>query len=598
VIVLVPISRFRITYEIAAGRPFSWLERMILRAIQEGASELAVLQKTFEVHPRLLIEGLVTLTHAGWLAIGGPGHEGFVLTSGGREAAGSDQPPSTTEVSSRHAFVIMERLTGALISNFEVRFVSRKELDDVWDQTVRLAPEVPDNRLDEAQVQHLLPRRQGEWVRWIGPIDMMSKNAHWLPVNADLDTDTVVGLPDAWLPRLRATIMDEARRVVGSLSEEGRTCNWTFGGPWRIRMASGEADPEELRVPPPGWPVALSKDDIYFTADEHEKLVATALSEARNSILIASAFANIGKLEVLRAHVEAALKRGVSVDLLWGYMAIGTKDGSELVDWLRKLAYNAKRDGKGVLRFNQVPSGSHGKLLLWDRPSGFTACIGSYNWLSALIGQAGITDLSNVTIRISEPAVVAALARCAAALWSGAESEMLSSTGDRWRRIAADLDMAASRADSRLTNAKVRLSLDGEHEVLLREWMRTAQARLLIASHKLGAASEIRLVSADVQRPDSFVFDVLYGRSDEDEARLKRVAELVRKMRGVFKYVPELHAKVVVSDASACVTSYNFLSADPFGTAKNAREFGLVIEGREPADWVWNRFHEEWLEDR
>ena len=41
-ICLVPISRFRIAFEVAAGRPFSQLERMALRAIKEGAVDFLV----------------------------------------------------------------------------------------------------------------------------------------------------------------------------------------------------------------------------------------------------------------------------------------------------------------------------------------------------------------------------------------------------------------------------------------------------------------------------------------------------------------------------------------------------------------------------
>jgi hypothetical protein len=488
----------------------------------------------------------------------------------------------------------MERVTGALISNDEVRFASRRELeqDGVWKEAIRMAPDVPDNTLDEGQVQHLLRRKQGEWVRWIGPIDMVSKNAHWLPITVDRGTETVVGLPDAWLPRMRATILNEAPSGTKSLREDERAGGWRSGAPGRDRMPLGEGDPEAPRSALPGWPATVSEDDFYFTAHEHERLIAAALEEARNSIFVASAFASAGKLEFLSPKIEGALGRGVNVDLLWGYASDGTEDTQALVAGLRKLAYGAKRDGKGILRFNQVPSGSHGKLLLWDGTVGFTACVGSYNWLSALIGQAETSPLSNVTIRTSEPAVVSALARCAAAFWHGVESELTSSTGDRWRRIAAELDKAASLADPSPANARVRLILDREHEALLSEWMGAAQVRLLVASHKLGVVSEIRLMNADVRRPSHFVFDVFYGDSGEDEDRVARITDFVRESGGLLKHVPDLHAKVVISDLSVCVTSYNFLSADPFGTAKNARELGLVIDGGEPADWLWARLHE------
>jgi hypothetical protein len=587
VIALVPVSRFRITYEVAAGRPFSQLERMILRAIREGTTDLAELQKSFEVHPRLLIEGLVTLTHAGWLAVGGAGREGFVLTSEGSEAAGSDRPPSTTKVSPKRAFVVMERLTGALISNDEVRFASRKDLERVWEHAVRLSADIADNRLDQGQVQHLLPRRKGEWVRWIGPIDMMSKNAHWLPVNVDLDSGAVVGLPDVWASRLRGTIIDGARRLAATLTGEARARRWNIAAPRRLPAAAGEGEKDALRVPTVGWPTTIAEADLFFGGDEHEDLLSAALGEGR-SILVASAFVNVEKLELLRSKLEAALTRGATIDLLWGYMADGTADGKATIEWLRKLAYNA-RDTKGQLRFNRSPSGSHAKLLLWDGPTGFRGCVGSYNWLSA---QPGGGQPSNVTVRVAGHSVIAALARCAAALWSGAESEALASTGDRWMRIAGDVDADASRAEERPGNATIRLVLDREHEVVLREWCKTGQHRLLIASHRLGPASEARLVAAEVKRPESFAFDVIYGHSDQEGPGLKRVEDALRRSGGTLKLVPDLHAKVLVSDTSVCVTSYNFLSADPFGTAKNARELGLVIEGAEPVDWIWRKLRQ------
>ena len=50
-----------------------------------------------------------------------------------------------------------------------------------------------------------------------------------------------------------------------------------------------------------------------------------------------------------------------------------------------------------------------------------------------------------------------------------------------------------------------------------------------------------------------------------------------------------MHAKVLVSDASVCISSYNFLSADPFGTARRSREMGVVIEAGNVATRVAER---------
>ncbi|HYV17457.1 MAG TPA: hypothetical protein VFC25_00325 [Verrucomicrobiae bacterium] len=116
--------------------------------------------------------------------------------------------------------------------------------------------------------------------------------------------------------------------------------------------------------------------------------------------------------------------------------------------------------------------------------------------------------------------------------------------------------------------------------------------RLLVASHRLGPAAGNRLANAEIERSSGFAFEVLYGKADHDEDGLATVSALIRRTGGDLKHVPELHAKVVISDTSACVSSYNLLSTDPLGTAKNSRELGIVVDGAEPVEWLWGRFRE------
>ena len=568
---------------------------MILRAIREGASELDELRETFQVHPRLLIEGLVTLTHAGWLSIGGPGHEGFVLTSGGDEAATSDQPPSTTEVSSRRTSVVMERLTGALISNNEVRFASKRDLRDIWDRAVRLAPEATGNRLDEGQVQHLLPRKQGEWVRWIGPIDMLTKDANWLPISVDIQSENVVGLPDPWIPRLRSAIMMRAREVIEtkSLDETERSLIWPLGQQGRPQMGTDEGETKWLRLPTLARASVVSKDDFCFTATEHQNLMVAALNEAQNSLFVASACPNVERLELFREYIVAALERGVNVDLLLGNAEEGAHAWRGLTDWASKVAYDTKRDGRGALRFNREPSGFDGNLVLWSGAAGFSACVGSYNWLSPLVKHVECNLRRDVSVRISEPAIVAALARCAAGFWSSVETEVLSSTADRWRGIAADLDMVASREATHVTDAMVCLILDGEHEALFQDWQSRAKSRFFVASHQLGSVSQTLSVDPNIERRGFFDFDIVYGQTKKDETWLAGVENLVREKKGSLRCVEDFHGEVLISDSSACVTSSNVLGADCFGGSNTARNIGVVIEGQELVDWLWKQLNSE-----
>ena len=127
------------------------------------------------MHPRILIEALVTLTQAGWVSFSSQEGSGFLLTSEGVKATDENESPSTITVASRTAFFLLERLTGDIIGNEEVWFTSQRQLGAVWADAVRLRADFHENSIDEGQVRRLLARRQGEWVRWIGPIDMVSK---------------------------------------------------------------------------------------------------------------------------------------------------------------------------------------------------------------------------------------------------------------------------------------------------------------------------------------------------------------------------------------------------------------------------------------
>lgn len=223
-------------------------------------------------------------------------------------------------------------------------------------------------------------------------------------------------------------------------------------------------------------------------------------------------------------------------------------------------------------------------------------CVGSFNWLSSATTPMAVAEGDhgpiNASIRVSNTGIVAALCRCGAALWTGAESEALSSTGDRWRRAASELErqFATTAAPSNELSGepRVRLVIDRDHESLLREWILTAQRRVLIASHQLGLIADNRLSTAQARRAGHIQYGVFYGTTKMETAAIEKLEAQVRSVGGTMTQIKGLHAKVLVSDISTCISSYNYLSADPFGTASRARELGVVIEGAEVSDWVWN----------
>ena len=228
---------------------------------------------------------------------------------------------------------------------------------------------------------------------------------------------------------------------------------------------------------------------------------------------------------------------------------------------------------------------------MFDKPTGIEACLDSYNWLSAFDGT-GRDTVVNVSVPTTAPGFSP---RCAGA-------RPVSGRALNRRRFRAPLtggecwpvslrETPRGKLGKRdrgvpKRETSVRLIFDREHEAILREWSATAQHRLLVLSHRLGPAAESRLVRSGESSPT--LFTVGYGHSELDEEWLSKIDGMVRRV-GEDRPKPHMHAKVLVSDTSACISSYNFLSADPFGTARRARELGVVLEGGEVATWLAER---------
>jgi len=302
-----------------------------------------------------------------------------------------------------------------------------------------------------------------------------------------------------------------------------------------------------------------------------------------------------------------ALIRGVDINLLWGY-----EEGPGTIAWLHQLSRMAQTQGsRGKLRFNRDRSQAHAKLILWDHDGIFEACVGSHNWLSAKPPDSAAAwndrRITNVSIALRHPGLVSSLCRCAAAFWQTAQSELFASTTNRWIRIGADIEEQTAKVSTtggtghmlsllagEESNAKIGVILDAEHEYLLDQWFIQAERRILIVSHRLGppALRRLRLV-AENPRAETVQFGVFYGETDLQGHAFDEVSQLVVKSGGYLAEFSGLHAKVVVSDDLACITSFNPLYGAPFTESAGTREVGIVIEGAEPASWLWNQFRSE-----
>ena len=582
-ILLVPVSHFRVSYETACGRPYSRLDGLVLSAVQEGETTIEALQGTFRVHRRLLTQALVTLIQGGFLALAGGGRGEFLLTHEAEEALQSGSSLETKIVDpSKRASVVMERLTGALASGTELRFIGRRDVSRAWTHAIRLEPQVHHNTLDEAQVRHLLPKAHGEWIQWIGPINLLGKNHQWVPVDADLKRERVVGIPDRWDRRLAPVILEAAGDTdPGKVEPAAR-----LPRDWRTPRRRS-AEPDAPRLPDERWGLTVDRADLLATQDDHDAHLRRTLSRAESCVFIGSAFATVAGLERIQNDLAAAAHRGVRVDLLWGYGA-----EQEALAWLKKFQKDQRLTDN--LRFNRSASGSHAKLVIGDVDGVFEAAIGSRNWLSASAPDDHYPR--ELTIVVRRSGLVSDLCLTAAALWRSASAERLASAIDRWGRIASMLgarEVAHGNPGDEPTNPEdagastAALVLDRDHEHLLRAALLDAQTRVLVSSHRIGPAARHRLLTASRREHNSdFSFAVRFGDNVLEETEFAAVEQQVVAAGGAIRQSPT-HAKVVVADDCAVVGSYDYLTADPYATARRTRELSIEIRGGACADWIW-----------
>ena len=220
VLALVPVSLFRATYEVAKGRPFSDFEYLVLKAIGKGVTNLEDLHATFMIHRRLLLEALVTLTHAGWLFVGPGKGKDFILSPEGEDAVKNPTKPKSRLTEERHLTVILERVTGGLAPSNEVHVAKKKELKEAFGQCFRLPEIITDNRLDQNQIRPLLRTSQDEWLGPVGPIWQTRRgDEDWVVTRVDTEKYLIEGLPEPWNERLKYEVVDRARSFASKLRD-------------------------------------------------------------------------------------------------------------------------------------------------------------------------------------------------------------------------------------------------------------------------------------------------------------------------------------------------------------------------------------------
>ena len=583
-ITFVPVSRYIVQYQVASGRPYSDFERLLLEAVQEGQSTLSTLVNLFRVHRRVIIEGLVTLMQAGWIAIKADSNT-FELTRPGREAIQQRNAlPPGMSIANRSASVLMERVANQVALSSQVLFYPRNKIEKYWSIGVRVPTGDLPNAIDPGMVADLLPRGPAEWVKWIGPIDLVRDNIDFAVVDVDIARRRLSGpFPERWQTFLADDLIARAESRQKELETAPSVDETELRELIAVPSIAVE-EPEERCRADVSWTMARDEYRLVVGSHEHERELEQLFRGARTYIAVASSFLAVSTIRDLLPLIKGALDRGVLIDVLWGQPPdpLYEKDHFAGFEFLRKLEEETVRSGiTGKLNIARKPIESHAKILLSDGSEGVRACIGSFNWFAARTGA----ERRDVSLWVKHPIPVARLCHLLADF--GLRDERLS-TGSgavKLRNFAADLSSKPPNDPSSkrelVSGVTAQLIIDRRHEQSFRHAVEHGRNRVVVASHRLQAHACNQLLPLLTQALEQGTkLEVTYGVAESDLESLKSFSESLTNLGARFSREPDLHGKyVVVDDATVMIGSYNWLNGSEYARRRLGVEVGISLSG-------------------
>lgn len=361
-------------------------------------------------------------------------------------------------------------------------------------------------------------------------------------------------------------------------------------------------------------PFAGSSELVVGTSATFRDAAFEALATANEQVVLACPWVGqMGRDSSWQDAIRHAMARGIKVVLVWGIDGELLDDGE--TSWRALLAL-AREDDAGGLVFANRGASSHAKLIACDLS---WAIATSCNYLNASPGR----ERREVGLRIRTVDRTVPLALQSVLGWARrripdhragdrcvgspalfglrearpdvlVESEQVLPPNTLWGAIGINTWRDGWRKRLDYLRALVGSSgsvvvpvLDGEHRDLLVRSIEQARRRLLIESHRAsGYGLTEPVVEALRDALDRGVQVVL--RHGTDEAPEAGTQERLDALQAVGARVVALdtHAKVLVHDDWAVVSSFNFLSADP--GRRGAHELGLRTNDVTVANALWS----------
>lgn len=567
-IVLLPVSVYRVDFQIGTGRPYSAFERLLLEAVRADICTLDSLADTFRLHRRLIIEAVITLMHAGWLEIDGQSGSFRATESAKRTLMDDTVLPPGTVLLDRHINIVMERVAGQVCPGSDVTFYDKKRIAKSGDTLVKAPKSDLPTALSAASVLPFLGQKDG-WLRHIGPITLKRDNVDYVLVDVDINNAELRGIPRYWETQLRDVLLDlvERKKEQAVIREQAITDQ-------NLRRLLKYSDYES---PIQSWSLNVAEDDIK-TGESQLDLLREVIEQAKEYVCITSSEVSGSGYEAVTDEIRRALLRGVVVDILWN--CAQPLDGQETFRLLEiNPAQGESRWAGNLLRANRRPLSFNVNLIIGDSPNGWVGYFSSRPWLLPVAPKGSPPGL---TIRFRHPGLLADLCTIVGDLLLTDPDMRLTNSASRLRNQAADFarECSLNYREFASGNAEVRVMCDNQILGALGQIVAQADSRLFVSSPTPESAfvPPTATLIARVQRNKSILVDIAHTVTKDD--LLMKVLDEMRQAGADVRGDLKIDANIASADGRVALVTSCALLSHWSGITVHRREIGFVVAGK------------------
>jgi cardiolipin synthase len=472
--VAIPVLFGKRRFYLDKGRSWSVVEHLILAALSSEPQTAAKLAVDTQLPRRLIVEAIIRLMRAGWIEFSEE-VVGIVFRANeaGKSVADRDELPSEPKRIARVMSFIIDRVTGTVFRRRELPFFEKHVLEkrakqerivwvepreiDIKDQVHGLVSTLFDQDERFVSMEHSGDRLVDRFVLF----SARNGKAEGLPVRA---------------PAELAIIVQRAAENAPPTSEGATVSSY--------RLPPITAESDEVRTAPRS--IAFSSDDLILDADQHRDLFNQVIKNCRHQLIVHSTFISEDRFNHVKPLLHAAIQRGVLVHVLWGEDDDRTQMSATRRSVGRLREQIASAGLENDLQIHPFSTRSHAKLIVADtgRSNSHLAVVGSCNWF--------VTDFGSfeASMRIRDPLLVADVVDQFAELSRGLDGHWTDAT-NYFARLGSDIRRETAPSGAR---AEANLVLGPDHAAYVRQARDTAERRLFVTSHRLGAAGRPAVV--------------------------------------------------------------------------------------------------------